>query len=270
MLSEEISREVLMSNNSDDGAKKTIKKMMPGDAPPTPLSEWDPAWAETCAKVMTEPWTHGFLPRKTAELIRLALNAVWTTLNREGTRRQIRAALEAGATRDQILLVLKMASVMSIDFGSLAVAVLAEEATESDLDAAAVGRAKRLKEAKGTPTVDKIRADGQWNKAWDPFYDLAPVWTDQFMALGAGIYESGVLPLKEIELLSIAFNVSYTQVYASGTRRHIRNALRAGASVDEIMAVLKLCVIQGVEACNLAIPILAEELASQHDADSER
>jgi len=126
-----------------------------------------------------------------------------------------------------------------------------------------------LKEAKGTPTVDKIRADGQWNKAWDPFYDLAPVWTDQFMALGAGIYESGVLPLKEIELLSIAFNVSYTQVYASGTRRHIRNALRAGASVDEIMAVLKLCVIQGVEACNLAIPILAEELASQHNADSK-
>jgi hypothetical protein len=45
--------------------------------------------------------------------------------------------------------------------------------------------------------------------------------------------------------------------------------LRAGAGVDEIMAVLKLCVIQGVEARNLAIPILAEELASQHEADSE-
>lgn len=121
--------------------------------------------AETVAKVSTEPWTNGFLPRKTAELIRLALNAVRTNLNPDGTRWQIRAALEAGATRDQILLVLKMASVMSIDFGSLAVGVLAEEATESELDAAAVGRAKRLKEANGTPTVDKIRADGQWNKA---------------------------------------------------------------------------------------------------------
>jgi len=89
------------------------------------------------------------------------------------------------------------------------------------------------------------------------------------MALSAGIYATGVLPLKEIELLSIAFDASYTHAYASGTRRHIRNALRAGASVDEIMAVLKLCVIQGVEARNLAIPILAEELASQHEADSE-
>ena len=77
----------------------------------------------------------------------------------------------------------------------------------------------------------------------------------------------GRLPL--FELLSVLFDASYTHVYTSGTRRHIRNALRAGASVDEIMAFLKLCVIQGVEACNLAIPILAEELASQHEADSE-
>jgi hypothetical protein len=28
----------------------------------------------------------------------------------------------------------------------------------------------------------------------------------------------------------------------------------------EIMQVLKLCVVQGVQACNLGVPILAEEL----------
>jgi hypothetical protein len=32
--------------------------------------------------------------------------------------------------------------------------------------------------------------------------------------------------------------------------------------VEEIMEVLKLCVIQGVQACNLGVPILAEELAA--------
>ena len=32
------------------------------------------------------------------------------------------------------------------------------------------------------------------------------------------------------------------------------------------MEVLKLCVIQGVQACNLGVPILAEELARQESA----
>jgi hypothetical protein len=46
-----------------------------------------------------------------------------------------------------------------------------------------------------------------------------------------------------------------------GTRRHIKGALAAGATVEEVMEVLKACVVQGVQACNLAVPILAEELA---------
>jgi len=78
---------------------------------------------------------------------------------------------------------------------------------------------------------------------------------------GAGIYGSGVLPAKEIELLSIAFDASFTHMYAPGTHRHIKNALTAGASVEEIFEVLKLCVAQGAQAINLGIPILEEELA---------
>jgi alkylhydroperoxidase/carboxymuconolactone decarboxylase family protein YurZ len=46
-------------------------------------------------------------------------------------------------------------------------------------------------------------------------------------------------------------------------RRHIQLALKAGATMEEIMEVLKLCVAQGVEACNLGVPILAEELAKR-------
>jgi len=89
----------------------------------------------------------------------------------------------------------------------------------------------------------------------------APVWTDEFMATGAGIYGGGVMSAKDTELLSIAFDASYTHMYAPGTRRHIHNAQQAGATMEEIMEVLKLCVVQGVQACNLGVPILAEELA---------
>lgn len=80
------------------------------------------------------------------------------------------------------------------------------------------------------------------------------------MATGIGIYADGIFSPKEVELLSIAFDASC--MYASGTRRHIKNALEAGARVEEIMEVLKLCVVPGVQACNLGIPILEEEIAA--------
>ena len=74
-----------------------------------------------------------------------------------------------------------------------------------------------------------------------------------------GIYTSGVLTPKEVELLSIALDADRHTYVCSGHRRHIKGALKAGATVDEVMEVLKLCVVQGVQACNLGVPILAEE-----------
>jgi alkylhydroperoxidase/carboxymuconolactone decarboxylase family protein YurZ len=49
-------------------------------------------------------------------------------------------------------------------------------------------------------------------------------------------------------------------MYAPGTRRHIQAALKLGVTPEEIMEVLKICVAQGVQASNLGVPILAEEL----------
>ncbi len=224
----------------------------PWDAALTQLRKWDPQWAEGCVKMTTNAWTSGVLPRKTIELIGLAVNAACTNLNPDGTRRHIRAALEAGASRDEILMVLKMASLLAIHSCSHGAPILLEEAKAAGV--------KPTPKNAATPACDQMRAAGQWNQAWDPFYELDPVWTDQFMATGFGIYASGVMTPKLVELLSIAFDASYTHMYAPGTRRHIKAALKLGATVEEIMEVLKLCVVQGVQACNLGVPILAEEL----------
>jgi alkylhydroperoxidase/carboxymuconolactone decarboxylase family protein YurZ len=76
------------------------------------------------------------------------------------------------------------------------------------------------------------------------------------MATGLAIYGSGHMTPKLIELLSIAFGASYTHMYAPGTRRHIKAALKLGATMEEIMDVLKLCVVQGIQACSMGVPIL--------------
>jgi alkylhydroperoxidase/carboxymuconolactone decarboxylase family protein YurZ len=114
-----------------------------------------------------------------------------------------------------------------------------------------------------------MKAIGQWNVAWDPFYELDPAWTDQFMATGIGIYASHLFSPKLVELLSIAFDASITHMYAPGTRRHIKAALKLGATMEEIMEVLKVCVAFGLESCDLGVPILAEELAAFNDRQSD-
>jgi|SRR5262245_232023 len=217
------------------------------------LREWDPVWAEQCLKVTTNPWTGGVLPWKTVELIGLAVSAACTNLDADGVRRHIRGTLVAGATREEILMVLKMASLLSIHTCSLAAPILLEEAK-------AAGVQPTPKEAGATPICDKMKAAGQWNVAWDPFFELDPEWTEAFIAAGAPVYVGNVLSPQLAEFLSIAFDVSVTHMYAPGTRRHIKAALMHGATVEQIMEVLKICVAEGIQACNLGVPILAEEL----------
>jgi alkylhydroperoxidase/carboxymuconolactone decarboxylase family protein YurZ len=225
----------------------------PLDAALGTMNAWDPEGIAILAKMSASPWATGILPRRFVELVCVGLNAACTNLNSEGTRRHIRAAIAAGATREQILIVLKMAAVMAIHSCSLGAPILLEEAK-------AAGKQLAPKGPVSTPACDRMKAAGLWNTAWDPFFELDREWTDSFMAAGNSIYGSKVLSSKEVELLSIAFDASYTHMYAPGTRRHIKSSLALGATLEEIMEVLKLCVGQGMQALNLGVPILAEEL----------
>jgi len=215
--------------------------------------EWNGQGADLLETVSTNPWTNGILPLKTIELICVALNAACTNLQPNALRRHVRAALEAGATREELLVTFQMGFGLAIHSCSLGAPILLEEAKAAGVKAAP-------KPSVVTPACDTMRDLGQWNAAWDPFFQLDPLWTDQFFAFAASIYQSGVFTEKEIEFFSIALDASYTHMYAPGTRRHIKMALALGATMEEIMEVLKLCVVQGVEACNLGIPILEEEL----------
>lgn len=226
----------------------------------TILQEWDAGWAGQYQEMSANPWTTGVLPRKTIELVCVALNAACTNLQAAGTRAHIRAALEAGATRDEILTVLKMASLLAIHSCSLGAPLLLEEAKAAGVEPV------QATEGEAAPACNAMREMGQWNAAWDPFFELDPMWTEEFMAAAIGIYQGGVLAPKDIELLSIAFDASVTHMYAPGTRRHVNGALAAGATIDEIMDVLKLCVAFGGASLQLGVPILAEELARVGEA----
>jgi alkylhydroperoxidase/carboxymuconolactone decarboxylase family protein YurZ len=228
------------------------------------VEEWDPAWAEACRKMSSNPWENGVLSRKLIELICIGLNASSANLNADGTRRHIRAALDAGATRDEILFVLKCATVMAAHSGTMGALVVCKETTIPEMDRLNEANAERLKKAGGvTPAVDKLKAIGQWRPEWEPMLIVDPIWTDEFISTVLFIYTSGVLSAKDVELLSVAFDTSSTHTDSARVQHHIKNAMIAGATSWEIMDVLKLCVAHGVAACNLAVPILAEEMTKQ-------
>lgn len=218
------------------------------------MMAFEPVWVEQYLKASLNPWESGILPHKTIELICVGLSAACTNMQEDSTRRHIKAALHAGATRDELSMVLKMGAVMSIHSVSLGAPILLEEAAAAGVSP--------LKKSVSTPACDKMREIGQWNTAWDPFFNLDPLWTDQFMQCGVGIYSAGLMSSKLVELLSIAFDASITHMYAPGTRRHIKAALAAGATIEEVMEVLKVCVSFGLESFAQGSRVLAEELAS--------
>ena len=243
----------------------TAQQASPWEAALEKLREWDPAWAEHCVKMTTNPSTDGILAAKFVELVSVGLNASRANLNPDGTRRHIRAALAAGATRQEILFVLKpfIPSALTLPCSSRKPAWAAWKTS------VACGRGVFEKIGKATPAVEKMKAIGHWNEEWDSILFLDPVWTNEYMAMCSELYAESVLPPKELELLLVAFDAAYVRIYGPGTRRHIKNAFKAGAKVDEIMEVLKLGVVQGVQACNLGVTLLAEELERSVTSQSE-
>ncbi len=106
-------------------------------------------------------------------------------------------------------------------------------------------------------------ATGNWNPDWEPFAKLDPAWTDKVIAMAISPAVSGALDKKTIELIGIALDASCTHMYAPGVRRHIQRALKAGATKEEITAVLQLATLQGLHSMCLAGPILLDELEAR-------
>src|SRR5262249_34553268 len=153
------------------------------------------------------------------------------------------------------------AAVMSIHAVNSGAPILLQEASAGSLEDFSAVRAQRLKKAgEAAPLVEKMKAIGQWNDDWGSLLFLEPVWTNHYMTMCLELYRTAVFPRKELELLLIAFDASHGHMRSAYTRQHMKNAFRAGATADEIMQVLKLGMVQGIQACSLGVAILAEEL----------
>jgi alkylhydroperoxidase/carboxymuconolactone decarboxylase family protein YurZ len=108
------------------------------------------------------------------------------------------------------------------------------------------------------------KARGYFSKElWGDLLELDPGFFEQYMNFSAYPNKNGVLPRKFKELIYIAINASTTHLYEPALRTHIRSALRAGATKEEILEVLEMTSVLGIHTCTLGVPILAKELQNQ-------
>jgi alkylhydroperoxidase/carboxymuconolactone decarboxylase family protein YurZ len=219
------------------------------------LLKLDPDFFEAYLQFSGVPWRKGTLDPKLKELIYIAIDASTTHLYEPGLRQHIQNALRHGATRDEIMEVYELTSVLGIHTCTLGVPVLLDELENAGADGPSelTSEQERMKE-------DFIERRGYWNEFWDGLLALDADFFGAYLEFSGVPWRNGTLSPKEKELVYIAIDASTTHLYEPGLRQHIQNALRHGATREEIMEVYELTSVLGIHTCTLGVPVLLEEL----------
>jgi alkylhydroperoxidase/carboxymuconolactone decarboxylase family protein YurZ len=220
------------------------------------LLRLDPDFFEAYLQFSGVPWQNGTLEPKIKELIYVAIDASTTHLHEQGLRQHVQNALRYGATREEIMEVYELTSVLGIHTCTLGVPVLLEELEKAGVEARPEGL---------TPEQERLKQDfvdrrGYWNEFWDGLLTLDPDFFQAYLGFSGVPWEKGTLEPKIKELVYVAIDASTTHLYEPGLRQHVRNALRYGATKEEIMEVYELVSVLGIHTCILGVPLLLEEL----------
>ncbi len=105
------------------------------------------------------------------------------------------------------------------------------------------------------------RERGYWSPLWDGMLRLDADYFEAYLNFSAVPWRKGPLEPKFKELIYIAIDSSTTHLYAPGLRIHIQNALKYGATKEEIMEVFELTSVLGIHTCTEGVPVLLDELA---------
>jgi alkylhydroperoxidase/carboxymuconolactone decarboxylase family protein YurZ len=226
------------------------------------LRALDPDFFAAARRFTAAPARQATLEPKLRELIGVALAAAVTHLHGPPLELHVRAALEEGASIEELLETLELTAVLGIHATTVAVPILLEELAASgqeEVDRPLSEREEQLK-------AEFIRVRGYWSELWNGLLVLDPDFFDAYFRFSAVPFESGVLEPKVKELIYLAIDASTTHLFEPGIRIHLRNALGHGATAAEIMTVLELTAVQGMETVEFGLPVVLAEARRQGEA----
>ena len=100
---------------------------------------------------------------------------------------------------------------------------------------------------------------GMWDESWSVLLNTTPSFFAAYTKFASTAWRTNHLEPKVREFLLIATSSSTTQLHRPAIAAHIRNALRLGATADEIVEVLQLTSVLGIHSCAIGVPILIDE-----------
>ncbi|ARP99773.1 carboxymuconolactone decarboxylase family protein [Pseudorhodoplanes sinuspersici] len=117
-----------------------------------------------------------------------------------------------------------------------------------------------------TPPLQSLKDEiiglrGYWHRFHEGLIAWSPPFLKAYLAFQSAPWRSGALEPMVREFIYIAVDGAVTHLYASGLRRHMDDALRLGATRDEILQVILLTASAAAHSTHeLGFSILAEEM----------
>lgn len=223
------------------------------------IRETAPASFEAAAGFWRAVFETKHLPARMKELILLALHASSPSLNETAIARHVDRARAAGASDEEVLDVLL--SIVGVANHALyfAVPILLDEYRAAGMTADALlpplsAEAQAIRD-------DFLKTRGFWNEQRDDLARLMPGYFGALSRMSMEPWKSGVLQPKEREFLYIAIDCSIAHMHEQGIRIHIRNAIRHGATREEILEVFQLSSLMGTESYVLGCRALTKHEA---------
>ena len=222
-----------------------------------------PEYFEAYMKLSSVPWKTGTLEPKVREFIYIAIDTSTTHLHEQGTRVHMQNAIRHGATQAEIMEVLQLTSVLGVHTMTLGLPALVEVMRK-------LGRSSEIESGELTPRQEKMKADwiaarGFWAELPEYMLRFSPDYFEAYVEMSSVPWKHGTLEPKVRELIYVAIDAATTHLHEAGTRIHMENALRHGATPAEIVEVLALASVLGVHTITMGVPIMLEEFAKHDD-----
>jgi alkylhydroperoxidase/carboxymuconolactone decarboxylase family protein YurZ len=214
----------------------------------------------------------GALSRWEKELLLIAVNAVKP--NACLSQLHARAAIKAGATIDQVLEVtLSIILIGMIRWkmaGMWALEAAKQEASEELKRLEVTGQAQAGEAARIEEIRQYVRKvlHREFPDMWEVLKDVAPAILDGYMKIRENIVKPdphGALPKKMVELTIVSYDI--LQANSWGAQMHVKEAIRDGATVPEVVEAVALVMIEGgvpiYKTGGLEVIEAAEEAAAE-------
>ena len=206
------------------------------------------------------PAREGHLEPKVREFIYIAIDGAVSHLYASGLRRHIEDALRAGATKEEVLQVIMLATAAEGQIpNAKGHAILLEE-----MDAAAPALTPAQQKRKDA----SIARTGSWPEAGDAMLSTSPKFAEGFLGYGEVAWTAGPLPERSRRSSALRCALRRRCSRARHAPAHSPCA-RSRRDREEISEVLALASAIAVHTCTYAVPALVDAVKSSNSPHPE-